>query len=88
MITVFWDSQHVVLFGYLEMVKLTRLNAEQHKKELQSANKKVLFYHDNAPAHTLARLELQPYLTYSRELAPQNFFLFLNIKKSLAGQKF
>jgi len=43
----------------------------------------VLFHYDNAPAHTssLAKAKLV-------ELAPCDFFLFPNLKKSLVGQKF
>ena len=57
----------------------------------------MLFHHDNAPAHTsvvpTAKLvelgyELPPHPPYSPDLAPCDFFLFPNLKKSLAGQKF
>ena len=53
--------------------------------------------HDNAPAHTSAIVtaklvelgyELLPHSPYSPDLAPCDFFLFPNLKKSLAGQKF
>ena len=55
------------------------------------------FHHDNAPAHTSAvataelvefGYELPPHPPYSPDLAPCDFFLFPNLKKSLAGQKF
>jgi len=57
---------------------------------------KVLFHHDNAPAHTSALAkaklfelgyELLPHPPYSPDLAPCDFF-FSNLKKSLAGHKF
>ena len=51
----------------------------------------MLFHHDNAPATAkLVELgyELLPHLPYSPDLAPCDFFLFPNLKKSLAGQKF
>jgi len=57
----------------------------------------VLFHHDNAPAHTsvLAKAklvelgyELLPHPQYSLDLAPCDFFLFPNLKKSHAGHKF
>jgi len=57
------------------------------------AKKKVLFHHD-APAYTSALAkaklgyELLPHPPYSPDLAPCDFFLFPNLKKSLAGQKF
>lgn len=59
--------------------------------------KKVLFHHDNVPAHTCAvataklvelGYEVVPHSAYSPDLAPSDFFLFPNLKKSLAGQKF
>ena len=74
---------------------LGRFDAELQKKRPHLAKKKVLFHHDNAPAHTsaiaMAKLvELQHY-----ELLPQfsrfgimRLFLFPNLKKSLARQKF
>jgi len=61
------------------------------------AKKKVLFHHDNAPAHTSALAkaklvelgyELLPHPPYSPDLAPCDFFLIPNLKKSLVGQKF
>jgi len=54
----------------------------------------VLFHHDNAPAHTSALAkaklgyELLPHPPYSSDLAPCDFVLISNLKKSLAGQKF
>ena len=67
------------------------------EKRPHLAKKKVLFHHDNALAHTSAvataklvelGYELLPYPPYSPDLAACDFFLFLNLKKSLAGQKF
>ena len=57
----------------------------------------MLFHHDNAPAHTSAVVtaklvelgyELLPHPPYSPDLAPCDFFLVPNLKKSVAGQKF
>ena len=56
----------------------------------------MLFHHDNAPdlasVVATAKLvelgyELLPHPPYSPDLAPCDFFLFPNLKKSLAGQK-
>ena len=67
------------------------------EKRPHSSKKKVLFHHDNAPAHTSAvataklfelGYELLPHQPYSPDLAPCDFFLLQNLKKSLAGQKF
>ena len=53
----------------------------------------MLFHLDNAPVHTSAKLvelgyKLPPHPPYSPNLVPCDFFLFPNLKKSLAGQKF
>jgi len=70
MATVFWDSQGVIYIDYLEKGKtvtglyyaelLGRFAAELQKIRTHLAKKKVLFHHDNAPAHTsaLAKTEL------------------------------
>ncbi|EYC43836.1 hypothetical protein Y032_0479g2214 [Ancylostoma ceylanicum] len=61
------------------------------------AKKKVLFLHDNVPAHSnevaqekLAELmfEILPHPAYSPDLAPSDFHLFPNLKKLLAGRRF
>ena len=56
----------------------------------------MLFYHDNAPAYTSAvataklvqfDYKVLLYSPPSPDLDPFDFFLFPNLKKSLAGQK-
>jgi len=105
--TVFWDSQGVIYIDYLEKGKtvtglyyaelLGRFATELQKIRPHLAKKKVLFHHDNAPAHTFALAkaklvefgyELQPHPPYSPELVRCDFFLFPNLKMSLVGQKF
>ncbi|MCP6497641.1 hypothetical protein NL476_27105, partial [Klebsiella pneumoniae] len=64
MATVFWDSQRIIFIDYLEKGKtitgayysllLDRLKIELQEKRPRLAHKKVLFHHDNAPAHTSA----------------------------------
>jgi len=64
MATVFWDSQGVIYIDYLEKGKtvtglyyaelLGGFAAELQKIRPHFAKKKVLFHHDNAPAHTSA----------------------------------
>lgn len=107
MATVFWDSQGVIHIDYLEKGKtitgryyadlLGRFDVELKKKRPRLAKKKVLFHHDNAPAHTSAvamaklvelRYELLSHPPYSPDLAPSDYFLFPNLKKSLAGKRF
>ncbi|KAG5335599.1 SETMR methyltransferase, partial [Acromyrmex charruanus] len=61
------------------------------------AKKKVLFHQDNAWVHTCPapmakfnefRYELLPHPTYSPDLAPCDYFLFPNLKKSFGGKRF
>lgn len=107
MATVFGDSQGIIFTDYLENGRtitrqyyadlLDRFNAELMKKRPHLAKKKVLFHHDNAPAHSSAiataklvelRYELLPHPPYSPDLAPCDFFLFPNMKKWLGGKRF
>jgi len=97
----------VIYIDYLEKGKtvtglyyaelLGRFAAELQKILPHLGKKKVLFHHDNAPAHTSALAkaklvalgyELLPHPPYSPDLAPCDFFLFPNLKMSLVGQKF
>jgi len=61
------------------------------------AHKKILFHHDNAPAHSsgvvAAKLmelgfQLVPHPPFSPDLAPSDYYLFPNMKKWLAGRRF
>lgn len=107
MATVFWDSQGIIHIDYLERGRtitgqyycelLDRFDASFKEKRTLPYRKKLLFHHDNAPAHSshiaTAKLvelgyELLPHPPYSPDLAPCDFFLFPNLKKSLAGKKF
>ena len=107
MATVLWDLQSVIFANYFEKGRtitgqlyadlLGRFEAELTKKRPHLANKKVLFHHDNAPAHSCAiataklaelRYALLPHPPYSADLAPCDFFLFPNMKKWLGGKRF
>ena len=107
MATIFWDSRGIIFIDYLEKGRtitgryyeelLDRFDTVLRRKRPHLARKKVLFHHDNAPAHSSAlataklvelRYELLPHPPYSPDLAPSDFFLFPNLKKSLAGKKF
>jgi histone-lysine N-methyltransferase SETMAR len=107
MASVFWDSKGIIHIDYLEKGKtvtgqyyadlLHSFNAKLRKKRPHLSKKKVLFHHDNAPAHTSAiataklfqlRYELVPHPPYSPDLAPSDFFLFPNLKKWLSGRRF
>ena len=56
----------------------------------------MLFYHDNAPAHTSAiataklfdlRCKILPHPPYSPDLAPSDYFMFSNMKTWLGGKR-
>ena len=78
---------------------LGQFDAELQKKRPHLAKKKVLFHHDNAP-HTRLTPPPSPRPNWSNwatnccpihcilQIWPCDFFLFPNLKKSLAGQKF
>jgi histone-lysine N-methyltransferase SETMAR len=107
MATVFWDSQAIILINYLEKGKiitgapysllLDRLKTKLQEKCPRLAHKKILFHHDNAPAHSsgvvAAKLmelgfQLIPHPLYSLDLAPSDYYLFPSMKKWLAGRRF
>ena len=59
--------------------------------------KKVLFHQGNAPCHkslaTMAKLnelsfELLPHPPYSLDMAPSDYYLFVDLKKMLRGKRF
>jgi histone-lysine N-methyltransferase SETMAR len=106
MASIFWDAHGVIFFDFLEKGKtitgpyyaslLDRLNEEIKTKRKHLLKKKVLFHHDNAPAHSSnivqAKLhdlgyELLLHPPYSPDLAPCDYFLFLNLKTWLQGKK-
>jgi len=82
MATVFWDSQGIIFIDYLQKGQtvteayyytfLNHLYEELQTKRPRLARKKVIFHHENAPAHTSTaaklhelRFELLPHLPYS-----------------------
>lgn len=76
---------------------LDKLIKHIREKRPGLSKKKIFFHHDNAPAHTSKvsmekikklHFELVPHPPYSPDLAPSDFFLFKNLKKFLAGQRF
>ena len=76
---------------------LQRLDQESKNKCPHLAKKKILFYQGNALAHrsaiTMAKLhelkyEIFPHGSYFTDLAPCDFFLFLNFRKWFEGKKF
>ncbi|GFY35013.1 mariner Mos1 transposase [Trichonephila clavipes] len=76
---------------------LERLKDEIAEKRPHLKKKKVLFHQDNTPCHksmkSMAKLhelgfELLPDPSYSPDQAFSSFFLFSDLKRMLAGQKF
>ncbi|CAK9816389.1 Mariner Mos1 transposase [Anthophora quadrimaculata] len=107
MATIFWDSRGIICIDFLEKGKtitgnhyaslLDLLNNKIKEKRPHLMKKKVLFHHDNAPAHTSAIVakkllelgyQILPHPPYSPDLAPSDYYLFPNMKKWLAGKKF
>ena len=77
--------------------QLMRLKNEIGEKRLQMKKKKVLFHQNNAPCHkslaTMAKLnelsfELLSYPPYLPDLAPRDYYLFIDLKKMLHGKRF
>ena len=73
------------------------MKAEIAKKRPHMAKKIKLFHQDNAPCHksikTMTKLhelnfELLPHPSYSPDLALNDYWLFADLKKMLAGKKF
>lgn len=107
MATIFWDAHGIILIDYLEKGRtitsqyycalLDKFDAALKEKRPHLQRKKILFHHDNAPAHSSLlttekliklRYELLPHPPYSPDLAPCDFFLFPNLKKSMAGKRY
>ncbi|GFV92572.1 mariner transposase [Trichonephila clavipes] len=70
---------------------------EEIKQNRPHLSKKTLFHQDNVHAHksviVMAKInelkfELLPHAPYAQDLAPSEYFLFLNLKKWLSGQRF
>ncbi|KAF2352756.1 Transposase type 1 [Trinorchestia longiramus] len=106
MATVFWDAEGILLVHFLENKKT--ITAVYYEEILRNLSKKIaekrpgkllrriLFHHDNAPAHSARqtravlrefRWEIIRHPPYSPDLAPSDFFLFPNLKKSLKGKE-
>ena len=104
MLTVFWNSEHVVLSDFIE--KETTINSQRYIETLTALKRRIerigirnekLLQHDNARPHTSAatrdaiqRLEFSvlPHAPYSPDLAPGYFHLFPELKEYLKGQRF
>lgn len=76
---------------------LDQLDIKIREKRPGLTKKKIIYHQDNAPAHksalTISKLtelkyELLEHPPYSPDLAPSDFHLFPNLKKSLRGKHF
>jgi len=104
---IFWDQDGILLIEYLP--KGQTINAEYYlsllvqlkdilkEKRSGTVTKRVLFLHDNAPAHRalatqkkLAHLGFQclDHPPYSPDLALSDYHLFPGLKKELKGRHF
>ena len=76
---------------------LDGLNAEIKKKRPHMQKKILLFHQDNAPCHKSMKtmvilnelsFKLLRHPPYSPDLAPSNYWLFVDLKKMLQGERF
>ncbi|RUS78489.1 hypothetical protein EGW08_013736 [Elysia chlorotica] len=76
---------------------LKRLRSELVRRRRGKLRNGVLLLHDNAPAHRARQAvetadqcnyEILPHPPYSPDLAPSDFCLFPNLKKSIKGRRF
>lgn len=107
MASIFWDAKGILLVDYLQTGKtitgeyycnlLDQLDEKIREKRPGLQKKKVIFHHDNAPAHRGAlataklvglQYELLEHPPYSPDLAPSDFHLFPNLKRFLRGKRF
>jgi len=103
-LTVFWNSERVVLADFLE--KETTVNCQRYIETITALKRRIerigirndtLLQHDNARPHTSAatreaiqRLDFSvlPHPPYSADLVPSDFHLFPKLKEHLKGQRF
>ena len=104
LLTVFWDMKGLVDMGFLEQGHTVNFeNYISTLKTFKVSLRRVrsgrdpILQHDNARPHTsrqtqdaLAQLKLPalPHPAYSPDLAPSDYFLFLQLKKHLKGNHY
>ena len=83
--------------GAYYLALLNRLVDEIRKNRPHLKKKKILFHIENAPSHTLniwegkkheLGFESFPHPPYSPDLAPSDYYLFLNLKRWLCVRRF
>ncbi|UYV72456.1 hypothetical protein LAZ67_9003230 [Cordylochernes scorpioides] len=96
MVSVFWDSEGVLLLDFLNKAQTITGNyyAKFRRGKL---SRKIVYHQDNAPSlrslQAMAAIydsgfEILPHAPYSPDLAPFDFHLFPHLKKSLSGIHF
>ena len=101
---IFWDAQGILFIDYFEkgrtinseyyIALLVCLGEEITKKQPQMKRKKVLFHQDNVPCHNdgkttwIAFFELLLHPPYSPDLAPNNYWVFADLKRMLQRKKY
>ena len=107
MASEFWNAEGILFIDYLEKGKtitgeyysnlLTQLDKKICEKRPGLQKEKIIFHHDNAPAHksvlAMGKLrdlhyELLEHPPYSLDLAPSDFHLFPKLKIFITGQRF
>jgi histone-lysine N-methyltransferase SETMAR len=82
---------------YLKDVMFKKLKKYYKNRRPVTGFKHIRLLHDNAPAHTSARVSaflkkkivtVLPHPRYSLDLVPCDFFLFPKLKSFLAGRKY
>jgi len=105
--SIFWDQDGILIIDYLP--ESQSINAKYYSSLLEelkdilkekrrgNISKRVLFLHENAPAHrALATQKKLAYLgfwyldhpTYSPDLAPSDYHLFPGLKKTIERSPF
>ncbi|GFR78106.1 transposase [Elysia marginata] len=104
MLSCFCDCDGIIMTDYMEKAKtvtgeyysglLKRLRSELARRRRGKFRSGVLLLHDNAPAHRARQaaercgFKILPHLPYSPDLAPSDFCLFPNLKKSIKRRRF
>ena len=102
LLSVWWDYKRIVYFELLPpnrtinsvvyIEQLTKLNNAVEEKRPELTNRKDVFHHDNARAHTslvtrqkLLELgwDVLPHPPYTPDLTPSDYFLFRSLQNFL-----
>lgn len=91
------ENQGTVTAEWYVTTCIPKVFQQWRKHHARSGIRRILWHHDNAPAHKAARtneffeengVQMLSHPPYSPDLAPCDFFLFPVIKKKLRGKRF